>query len=266
MRAILFLLIIPALFSSTCKTGKRGQSNDGLKVRFEIKTFQKTEGDCKTPNGSCAQIDIVFPWVIEGEAAVKKAINERILRDLIENFTFEDYKGELTERSMEQMADTFLLEWKKSVESESELSPAGWEISITGETGLQTSKMAAVTLGVYSYAGGAHPNTYVSLHNFDLGNGKRLSWQDIVTDTSALKILSEKHFKKARELPPNVNLSGEGYFWGEPFSLPQNFEIQEEGIYFWYNPYEAASYAQGPTDFLITYKELGSLVRKERIF
>jgi Protein of unknown function (DUF3298) len=48
--------------------------------------------------------------------------------------------------------------------------------------------------------------------------------------------------------------------------LPKNFELQEEGIYFWYNPFEAAAYALGPTDFTISYSELGKLVKKEVLF
>ena len=232
-----------------------------------MKTLQKKLGGCESPEGACTQIDLIYPLVAEGILDVKKAINDTIFKVLIQNFTFESYPGELSQEQLERHADSFLLEWQgeKSLESEPNSFP-GWEVTVTGEVGLHTPKVAVVSLGTYSYAGGAHPNSYVTIFNFNLKNGHLLGWQDVVTDLNGLKKLAEKAFKSARDLPPDADLIEEGYFWGESFALPQNFELQEEGIYFWYNPYEAASYSQGPTDFVLTYEELGGLVRKDSIF
>ncbi len=268
MRFVIILLIVPFLYASSCSKGKnRLQSEKGKKVRFEIKTLQKKLGDCEAPDGACTQIDLIYPLVTEGVPAVKAAVNDTIFKTLIQNFTFETYTGELSQAQLERIADGFLLEWQaeKSLESEPNAYP-GWEVTVTGEVGLHTSKVAVISLGTYSYAGGAHPNSYVTIFNFSLKNGRTLGWQDIVTDLEGLKKLAEKAFKAARDLTPDADLSEEGYFWGETFALPQNFELKEEGIYFWYNPYEAAAYSQGPTDFLLTYKELGELVRKDSIF
>ena len=232
-----------------------------------MRTMQKKLGDCDGPSGLCTQIDLVYPLVVEGEPAVEKAINSSILQSLIQNFVFEEYKLETTESRLDMMPDSFLLEWKKSVEiGDTMLLSTAWEVSVTGETGLHTPKVAAVSLGTYSYAGGAHPNTYVTIFNFDLKTGRVLTWEDFTTNPEALKKLAEMHFKMARDLPPSADLVEEGYFWDESFTLPQNFELKEEGIYFWYNPYEAASYSEGPTDYLITWDELGKLVNRERIF
>lgn len=246
---------------------KRLQSDKGLKVRFEIRNLQKKLGDCDDQNGDCAQIDLVYPFVTEGVSSVKKAINDSILAFLIQNLVFEEYEGILSEANLKMVADSFLLEWKKAHhDKRDESASSGWEVSVTGEVGLHTPKVASVSLGSYSYAGGAHPNSFVAILNFNLKTGATLDWPDFITDINGLKKLAEKKFKEARELPNKADLNEEGYFWDEPFALPANFELQEEGIYFWYNPYEAAAYAQGPTDFLIPYSELGKLVRKDVIF
>ncbi len=268
MRLLIVLILLPFLYASSCKSGKhRLESEKGKKVRFEIKTLQKKLGDCDTPEGACTQIDLVYPLVKDGVPMVKKAINDTIFKVLIQNFNFETYEGELSQQQLERSADGFLLDWQaeKSLETEPNSFP-GWEVSITGEVGLHTAKVAVISLGTYSYAGGAHPNSYMTIYNFNLSNGQTLSWQDVVTDLDAVKEMAEAAFKSARDLPAKADLIEEGYFWGESFQLPQNFELQEEGIYFWYNPYEAASYSQGPTDFMLTYKELGGFVRKEVIF
>jgi hypothetical protein len=253
------------LLSSTCKGGKqRLLSEKGQKVRFEIKSLQKTLGDCDNRAGLCAQIDLIYPLVAEGEPTVRNKVNERIVAELIQNFVFEGYKGLISENQLSVMADSFLVEWQRTVDKDE--TTTGWEVNVTGEVGLHTPKAAAITLGTYAYSGGAHPNSFLTLLNFDLKSGRVLAWEDFITDMKALKNIALEHFKKARSLPPDADLTLEGYFWGEPFALPANFELQEEGIYCWYNPYEVASYAQGPTDFLITYEQLGKVVNKARIF
>ncbi len=255
-------MLIPILLSSTCKS----DSEKVEEVRFEIKTFHQSLGECDTPDGLCALIDLVYPFAVGGNESVRNAINQRIICDLVDSFTFEKCEGEMSEKQMELLANNFLEEWRWEAEQKNEAFPFGWEVSVTGEVGLQTPKIVVLSLSAYSYTGGAHPNSYVLSHNFDLRDGGEIHWNDIATDTTALKKLAENYFKEARELPLEADLIEEGYFWGESFALPQNFEIQEDGIYFWYNAYEAAPYALGPTAFLVSYQELGDLVRRDKIF
>lgn len=266
---IAILAIIPCLFLFGCKGAKkhRLQSEKGLKVRFEIKNFQEKLGDCDKQDGACAQIDMVYPLVVEGVPAIQKSINDSIFGFLIQNLVFEEFRAENSKDNLDKAAKSFLQEWQNAKkENPDDESNASWEVSVTGEVGLHTPKVASITLGSYSYAGGAHPNSYVAVLNFDLKTGKALIWQNFINDTKALEKLAEKEFKKARELPSDANLEEEGFFWGGPFVLPKNFELQQEGIYFWYNPFEVAAYAQGPTDFIISYKDLGKLFKKEVVF
>ncbi|MCC6722876.1 MAG: DUF4163 domain-containing protein [Saprospiraceae bacterium] len=263
---------IPILISLCCLFGcKKGkiklESEKGLKVRFEIQNFQDKKGQCEKQDGECAQIEMVYPTVVEGSPILKQTINDSIFSFLIQTLVFEEYNGGSSLKDLQIASQSFLNEWQRAnAEMPGNTANSNWEVSVTGQVGLHTPKMATITLGSYSYAGGAHPNSFVSVLNFNLKTGKTLVWQDFVTDMKALKALAEKEFKKARELPLNADLVEEGYFWEGNFELPKNFELQEEGIYFWYNPFEVASYAQGPTDFTISYEDLGKLVRKEVIF
>jgi hypothetical protein len=269
MSRVFFLLLTTIVVFANCKDPKhrRLDSEKGLKVRFEIKNFEDKMGECEKQDGSCAQIDMVYPIVTDGVAAVKQAINDSIYNYLINILVFEEYQGDNTQAALSIEAKSFFKEWQTaSDESADSLGNSNWEVSVTGEVGLHTPKVVSITLGAYSYAGGAHPNSFVSVKNFDLKTGKTLSWKDIVTDLGALEKLAAQEFKKARELPADADLIAEGYFWEGKFTLPTNFELQKDGIYFWYNPYEAAAYAFGPTDFIISYKDLDKLVKKEVIF
>lgn len=242
-------------------------SEKGLKVRFEIKNFQEKQGNCDKADGECAQVDMVYPIVEEGNQAVKQSINDSIFSFLIQSLVFEGFDGPKTEASLAEAAKSFLNEWHTANrEAPDNDSNSGWEVSVTGEVGLHTPKMVSITLGSYSYAGGAHPNSYVSVLNFDLKTGQTLTWEDFITDRKSFEKQVEKGFRKARELSKDADLSEEGFFWGEKFELPTNFELQQDGIYFWYNPFEISPYALGPTDFTIPYSDLGKLVNKERIF
>ena len=46
------------------------------------------------------------------------------------------------------------------------------------------------------------------------------------------------------------------YFFGDPFHLPANIGINDEGILMLYNVYEIASYAQGITEFTIPFEDV----------
>lgn len=268
MRYLILMFLMPFLLASSCRGSKHSlQSEKGKKVNFEVKTLQKKQGHCESPQSTCTQVDMTYPIVTAGVPQVKTAINDTIYKVLIQSVMFENYEGEHTEAELEKQTDNFLAEWLKEQSSANNAYEVpGWEVTISGEVGLHTPKVAVITLGNYSYVGGAHPNSYLTIFNFNLEDGSILHWEDLVTDLEAVKVLAANAFKEARQLPESADLTEEGYFWGDPFALPQNFELQEEGIFFWYNPYEAASYAEGPTDFMLTYEQLGDLVRKNKIF
>ncbi len=260
------LILIATVFAfASCKS--RLTSEKGLKVRFEIKNFEDRMGECEKQDGACAQIDMVYPIVTDGVASVRQAINDSIYNYLIKVLVFEEHLQPNTQAALSNAAKSFLNDWQTARnESPDNQENNNWEVSVTGEVGLHTPKVVSITLGTYSYAGGAHPNSFVSVKNFNLKTGKTLGWNELITDLGALEKLAEREFKKARELPLDADLIAEGYFWESKFTLPTNFELQKDGIYFWYNPYEAAAYAFGPTDFTISYKDLGELVKKEVIF
>jgi hypothetical protein len=80
-----------------------------------------------------------------------------------------------------------------------------------------------------------------------------------------LKQVVEKEFKVARGLPESTILQDEGFFMEGDFYLPSSFGFNEEGLYLFYNAYEAAAYALGPTELTIPYDQLNGLIDLERI-
>ncbi|MFV8388928.1 RsiV family protein [Flavobacterium sp. LB1P71] len=58
-------------------------------------------------------------------------------------------------------------------------------------------------------------------------------------------------------MPENKSINATGLmFEDEKFYLPQNIFYTDKGLLLYYNSYEAASYADGPKELLLSYKEV----------
>ena len=62
---------------------------------------------------------------------------------------------------------------------------------------------------------------------------------------------------------PEVKTPADLLFPDLKFDLPQNIAVVKEGIRFLYNPYEMTAYALGEFDLLLTWEQLGGLIKKE---
>jgi hypothetical protein len=136
-----------------------------------------------------------------------------------------------------------------------------WTIETYVDTVAITDKVIVLNYLESTYLGGAHPNTFVSLLNFDKKTGKTIALDDIIIDPKQFLSIAEQAFRRQQELKPNENLEAAGYFFDKGiFALPLNYAIQQDGLHLFYNPYEAASYAQGSIDITIAYDQLGQVI------
>nr|MCU0409966.1 RsiV family protein [Bacteroidales bacterium] len=72
---------------------------------------------------------------------------------------------------------------------------------------------------------------------------------------------AEKIFRAEKQLSPDANLESEGFwFEGNKFYLNKNFGIKNDGLVFYFNSYEIAPYAMGPTEIKIPYATIKKLV------
>lgn len=139
-----------------------------------------------------------------------------------------------------------------------------WELKTTADTVHAGPKALTVKFDTYAYTGGAHPNSNLSFYTFDLESGRMLTLADMVTDTTTLLGVVEKAFRKQQELTPQTNLEEQGYFLRDGrFFLPANVGMSQEGLVFYYNPYEIAAYAVGPIQVTIPYAQLTGILRND---
>lgn len=253
---ILAAIILPLLFTA-CKSTPATDDNDtGGAIKFEERIFNMASSSCKTNPDRCAKVALTYPVATAGDdAAVIALINDTIMKYVSNSVAIFEESADGAAPALEAAAAAFIGEYEIFLQEEPEYE-IGWAIETTGKVLYQSAQYLTIEIANYSYAGGAHPNTYVYLLNFDPATGALLDPMEKISDVKKLMQLAEAKFRETRELPANADLVEEGYFWDGAFILPQNIGITDQGLYFFYNAYEVAAYVAGPTEFIITYEAL----------
>ena len=64
-------------------------------------------------------------------------------------------------------------------------------------------------------------------------------------------------FRQKEGIPKDKSINHTGFmFEQDSFYLPENMGFTKEGLKLLYNPYEVASYADGPIEFTLTHAEI----------
>lgn len=258
-KSLFILIVVLAGLATSCNDvpsqSPLSYNNADSLVKVEQREFSKQSAHCAEDSLHCMTIQLSYPHLTAGPSSVIGPINDTISYHLKRNVAVFAVESSEWEAELEEIAKTYIQEFDQLV-AESPEYPFSWEIEVEGSVFYQSDKVLSVALNSYAYTGGAHPNFFLDLINFDLATGKKLTLSDIFTNLDQLKVVVENKFREVREIDAKTSISEAGFFWGEPFTLPESFALQEEGVYFYYNPYEAAAYALGATEFTIPYDDL----------
>ncbi|MEL6863129.1 MAG: DUF3298 domain-containing protein [Bacteroidota bacterium] len=258
MRYLFAVLAISTIFFACNQDGrpdqlpyrKKAQKVDSL--RLDSLTYVRASGPCEP---ACAKVNFAYFKASGGAPGISDSINNHMDRLLVDLLRF----GSDTIRpSLEEATQTFFDDFNK--EQEEVGRDIGWETELNSSIKFQNEKLLVLELVNYNYLGGVHPNTQTQLLNFDLQNAKLLGLSDLTERPEDLLPIVEAYFRKEARAKAGADIDIEDVIFKERLTLPQNVGIQKEGLYFFYNPYEVAAYAFGPTDFVIPYSELDSLV------
>ena len=116
----------------------------------------------------------------------------------------------------------------------------------------------------YAYDGGAHPLSGEDYIVLDAKIGRKIeSWKWLFTDTNLVKTIAKNEFYalKKREACDDAN-----WFWGGDFYVSDNFAVLQNGILFYYQAYEIAPYAYGPTALFVKWDMLKKAKLKKRAY
>lgn len=109
--------------------------------------------------------------------------------------------------------------------------------------------------------GGAHPNGFWFLLNFDKRTGDTISLLDVVKPETIDELV---YRGKEQFIKENGDIKENGWFWDDGnFFLSNNFSIGKGGLHFVYQAYEAGPYAMGMPEFFLPWSKIKDIVRPE---
>lgn len=257
-----FLQIASLLLLISCadKSGDQNLGNNSLQIETVI-LQQNSEGCGNNGSGNCAKIKIEFIELknLPNFAAMEK-INSKIQKELLRPIGRE--RGN---KSFEVLMQNFIDEYN-NFKKEFPESQQEWEIERKAVNNFNDDNILSCTFSEYSYLGGAHPNTFLTLTNFNLKSGEIINLPDILIDEylDELNNIAEPIFRKEKELTEDINLTEAGFWFDDDkFSVNNNFSISKDGLNFFYNNYEITAYAYGPTELFVPYKSIKKLIKPD---
>ena len=135
--------------------------------------------------------------------------------------------------------------------------PFGWTTEIKGKIKHQSEKLINFEIAFYSFTGGAHGYGGLQSIFVDAVTGKKIENKNLFKDETTFKTFAEKIFRIKYKIPEGKSLNDNMFmFKDDKFQLPENYFFTDGGLLLYYNQYEIASYAQGPQQLLLTYKEV----------
>jgi hypothetical protein len=262
MKNIISVIVLLGAIIVVLSCGSKSPAENALK--FELVTYQKqSEGCDEVRDDNCAKIKIEFPQITFFE---NEMVKEKINKSIAELFSQEFLGGaELTD--FETMMKGFIDEYESYIKEFPDAYQS-WFIERTGEIKLNKGNIFSIDYLEYSFTGGAHPNTFVTFKNFNLSNGEEIMLDEIISSDKQQELtkIGEAEFRKLKELTTEADL-GQAGFWFEnnEFYLNDNFLITDSSLVFYYNNYEITAYAFGPTELILPYSKIKSLIGQESV-
>ena len=257
MKKILSLSFLVVFLFNACKSDSKKENNlsteELLKEENAIKlTSISLESNafeiCK--ENECPSIDLNY-LVAEGENADK--INAQNQAYLVE--IFNSTPDSSTSKNLEEAAENFIKEYFE-FKNEFPESPAGYEAELSQEELVKNDSLLTYKTKFYLFTGGAHGYGAIRYLNFNVQNGKLLSISDLFSNEAAFTAYAEKQFRKKFNITTESINSNGFFFEDDTYSLPENIAITEEEVILIYNPYEAASYAQGQLELIFKKEDV----------
>ena len=216
---------------------------------------------CDTEAEGCTYLSLRWPRVEaaptpEGREALEQVISRALLGSAV---------SEERPESPEALAEEFFREYRDLVAEMPDMAMP-WALERVIEIAWSNASLATVRVNEYSYTGGAHPNTIQTYSTLDLRTGHRLALADLFVGghLPELEAAAEARFRAAHGISPEADLVDAGFWFDDDvFALTDNWGVVGEDLVFYFNPYDIAPYALGPTELKVPLGSLEPLIRAD---
>ncbi len=229
-----------------------------IELLHDYKTFQRTHGDCDSDTtSSCTSITLTYPHFSGTlNPAAESAVNAAVLETLVDNILYDS----ITFTSYEDFASTFIREYE---EVKSEFDQAfGWQYDGDVTVLRNDSILLSLSFDTYLYTGGAHGNSTVTYLNLNPDTGEKYTLQDFFREPFE-KVLNNqvrKAFMRQKGLDSSEKLADHGFWFEDDNYYTENLTLLKDSVLLYYNQYEVAPYAYGPTRITVPLDSLEDIL------
>ena len=222
-------------------------------ITFQNKIFRvESPGGCKADSLQCAFYEVTYPIF----AGLDTAVAIRLKKNIDGSVSMGNPEAE--GKTMEQIGTEFIQDYEDFQKEMPDVS-GGWnyQAQVTVETLIDT--LLSLSVHEEYYTGAAHGGYGVYYINVNPRTGAEFTLDNLLRSgyQEPLVKAGEKAFRHVRNLADTASLNANYFeFADDKFQLNQNYGFKKEGIVFYYNNYEIAAFATGPTEVLIPYEEI----------
>lgn len=230
--------------------------------RLELETVSRQEalGDCEPEPYECPYIQLGYPVVI---AAPRDDAVDAVTHAILSLLDPEAGEG-VGPRGVDVLMRTFVDDFRDFERETPDLAQA-WHLERQVSVVHNSPQLLSLRLFWRAFAGGAHGMSMTEFRSLDPRTGDPVGLSDILVEGYERELLPlvESRFRAKHDLESGGSLAEAGFvFEDDTFALPENVRIDGEGLGFYYNLYEVAPYAFGPTEVTLSWDEIAGLVKK----
>lgn len=245
MRPLLLISAIVVVVISSCSTDEGPRTPDVPSLGYRDSIITIIASGCTGPVTDCGGVDIRFPVFSDGDSGVADLLNRRVRAFFVEELG----GGDVENPGMPDIGEsakslvTEFEEFRKKYPSSNQI----WVVQGTSSI-LAADSLLCLRGEIYSYLGGAHPNTQVRYEIFRITDGRRVGITELTSDTTSFLVEAEKAFRKVVGMKESdTDYASQGFwFEGNHFALPTNIGLTKDSVILQYNAYEIAPYSMGP--------------------
>ena len=249
MKKLIFFVVFPLVFY-TCRTKTEEKKTP---VSYEMKNFRvESAGGCITDTVQCAYYEVSYPEFTGLDTAVERTLKQRV------DASISMGNPEAEGQTMKQIGEGFIKDYE-DFKNDIPDAAGGWHYSGKVKVEILTDTLMSLSLQEEYYTGGAHGGHGTYFINAIPSTGAEFTLDNLLKEgyEEALTKLGEKVFRQVREIQDTASLNENNFeFPDDKFQLNKNYGFKKEGIVFFYNSYEIAAFATGPTELLIPYERV----------
>ncbi|MTI19751.1 DUF3298 domain-containing protein [Fulvivirga sp. RKSG066] len=254
--------ILPVMISLLCITAcnfeqenKQDQTApEKERLRIEQQSYEKQYGKCESDTSVyCTKVTFEFPQLSGLDSATTKRIEAKLKSTILNQ-----YLKDSINTGFEDYTDQFIEDYK-TIQSKFD-NAFGWYSKVVSKVIYSDTVNHILTIQTSTsiYTGGAHGTDEMYYVNFDLSDGDIYTLNDVFVSDFETR-LNELALSNFKDQTDSANFQDFNFEENQLYN--SNFGIIDEGIKFYYNPYEIAPYSSGASEIFISYEELKPILK-----